>query len=141
MTVFSTPLTIALVSVSTGTQNVDNLRRCGAYPLIVQHHVQALVVGNRGESGGDNRLLFGALVFESAALHLKDAALHRSQTAGLLLRFRLALRFHLALLFRLVFYFRLGLSGFSTFLFCHVPSCLQFACCGWRRLPQVFVIP
>ena len=62
-----------LVSVSADAQNVDHLRRCGAYPLIVQHHVQALVVGNRGESGGDNRLLFGTLVLEAAALHLKDA--------------------------------------------------------------------
>ena len=54
MAVFSTPLTIALVSVSAGAQNVDHLRRCGAYPLIIQHHVQALVVGNRGDSGGDS---------------------------------------------------------------------------------------
>ena len=49
-----------LVSVSAGAQHVDHLRRCGAYTLIIEHHVQALVVGNRGESGGDNRLLFGA---------------------------------------------------------------------------------
>ena len=60
-----------LVSVSASAQNLDNLRRCGTYTLIVQHHVQALIVGNRGESGGDNRLLFGALVLESAALHLR----------------------------------------------------------------------
>ena len=67
----TTPQFEPLVSISAGAQNVDNLRRCGAYPLIVQHHVQALVVGNRAESGGDNRLLFGALVLEATALHLR----------------------------------------------------------------------
>ena len=90
-----------LVSVSAGAQDVDYLRCCGAYPLIVQHHVQALVVGNGRESGGDNRLLFGALVLEAAALHLKDAALHRGQTTGLLLRFRLILYFYLVLCLRM----------------------------------------
>ena len=56
-------------------------------------------------------------MLEAAALHLKNAALHRGQATGLLLRFRLILYFYLALLFRMVFYFRLALHGFSTFLF------------------------
>ncbi|BAI64076.1 uncharacterized protein conserved in archaea [Rothia mucilaginosa DY-18] len=88
-----------LVSVSAGAQNVDHLRRCGAYPLIIEHHIQALIVGNRGETGGDNRLLLGTLVLEAAALHLKDAALHRGQPAGLALGFRLVFYFRLALRF------------------------------------------
>lgn len=99
MAVFSTPLTIALVSVSASAQDVDNLRCYGAYTLIIEHHVQALVVGNRSKSGSDNRLLFGALVLEAAALHLKDAALHRGQATGL------------------APYLRLGLRGFCSFLF------------------------
>ena len=71
-----------LVSVSAGAQNVDHLRRCGAYPLIIEHHIQALIVGNRGETGGDNRLLLGTLVLEAAALHLKDAPTPHSGTAA-----------------------------------------------------------
>ena len=78
MAVFSTPLTIALVSVSASAQDVDNLRCYGAYTLIIEHHVQALVVGNRSKSGSDNRLLFGALVLEAAALHQLVPVLTRS---------------------------------------------------------------
>ena len=111
---FSTPLALALVSVSSGAQDVNNLRRCGAYTLIVQHHVQALVVGNRGEPCGNNCLLLGTLVLEAAAFHLKDAPLDRGQTAGLGLCFRLVLCLRLSLYLRLGFS---GLSGFSAFLF------------------------
>ena len=114
-----------LVSVSAGAQNLDHLRRCGTYPLIVQHHVQALIVGNRGESGGNNCLLFGSLVLEAAALHLKDAALHRGQTAELLLRFRLIMCFYLVLYLRMSPCLCLDLSGFGAFLSCSLLSAVR----------------
>ena len=76
MAVFSTPLTIALVSVSASAQDVDNLRCYGAYTLIIEHHVQAL---------------------EAAARHLKDAARHRGQATGLAPYLRLVLCFRLGL--------------------------------------------